>query len=169
MSALPLKYLNGYPPHVIDQVRALIEAGRLGEYLGNKYDQVHSVRNDGQLYDYVQELKNRHLRSAPPLAKVLYDSKLQVLKHALGTHTTISRVQGSKLKASREIRIASVFRDAPAPFLEMIAAHELAHIREADHNKAFYALCRHITGDYHQLELDLRLYLTHLDASAHSR
>ena len=163
MSALPLKYLNGYPPHVIDQVRALIEAGRLGEYLGNKYDQVHSVRNDGQLYDYVQELKNRHLRSAPPLAKVLYDSKLQVLKHALGTHTTISRVQGSKLKASREIRIATVFRDAPAPFLEMIAAHELAHIREADHNKAFYALCRHISADYHQLEFDLRLYLTDLE------
>lgn len=159
----PFTYINGYPPHVIDQVRALIEAGRLGEYLGNKYDQVHSVRNDGQLYDYVQELKNRHLRSAPPLAKVLYDSKLQVLKHALGTHTTISRVQGSKLKASREIRIATVFRDAPAPFLEMIAAHELAHIREADHNKAFYALCRHISADYHQLEFDLRLYLTHLE------
>lgn len=163
MSALPLKYLNGYPPHVIDQVRALIEAGRLGEYLGNKYDQVHSVRNDGQLYAYVQEMKNRYLRSAPPLAKVIYDGKLQVVKHALGTHTSISRNHGGKLKASREIRIAGVFRDAPAPFLEMIAAHELAHIREMDHNKAFYALCRHISSDYHQLEFDLRLYLTHLD------
>ena len=162
MSAPALKYLNGYPPHVLAQVRALIEADRLGEYLGNKYAQPHAVRNDRQLYDYVQELKDRHLRSAPPLSKVVYDGKLQVLKHALGTHTTISRVQGSKLKASREIRIASVFRDAPAPFLEMIVAHELAHIREHDHNKAFYALCRHISSDYHQLEFDLRLYLTHL-------
>jgi UTP pyrophosphatase len=107
-------------------------------------------------------MKNRYLRSAPPLAKVVYDSKLQVVKQALGTHTTISRNHGGKLKASREIRIASVFRDAPAPFLEMIAAHELAHMREADHNKAFYALCRHISSDYHQLEFDLRLYLTHL-------
>ena len=166
MTALPLKYLNGYPLHVLDQVRALIDTDRLGNYLGNKYDQAHAVRNDGQLYDYVQDMKNRHLRSAPPLSKVVYDGKLQVMKHALGTHTAISRNHGGKLKASREIRIASVFRDAPAPFLEMIAAHELAHIREPDHNKAFYALCRHITSDYHQLEFDLRLYLTHLDLTA---
>ena len=166
MSAPALKYLNGYPPHVLAQVRTLIEAGRLDAYLGNKYPQRHAVRNDGQLYDYVQELKNRHLRSAPPLSKVIYDGRLQVVKHALGTHTAISRNHGGKLKASREIRIASVFRDAPAPFLEMIAAHELAHIREHEHNKAFYALCRHISSDYHQLEFDLRLYLTHLDLTA---
>lgn len=161
-----LKYLNGYPPHVLEQVQRLIETDRLGEYLGNKYAQGHDVRNDRQLYDYVQALKDRHLRSAPPLAKVVYDGKLQVIKHALGMHTAISRNHGGRLKASREIRIASVFRDAPAPFLEMIAAHELAHIREADHNKAFYALCRHISTDYHQLEFDLRLYLTHLDRQA---
>ena len=164
MSALPLKYLNGYPPHVINQVRALIEAGRLGEYLGNKYDQVHSVRNDGQLYDYVQEMKNRYLRSAPPLAKVVYDTKLQVVKHALGTHTTISRNHGGKLKASREIRIATVFRDAPAEFLKMIVVHELAHLKEAEHDKAFYQLCQHMEPDYHQYEFDLRTYLAYRDA-----
>ena len=158
----PLKYLSAYPAHLQEQVRRLLAADRLGEYLGNKYAQSHAVRNDSQLYDYAQEMKNRYLRSAPPLAKVVYDSKLQVVKQALGTHTTISRNHGGKLKASREIRIASVFRDAPAPFLEMIAGHELAHMREADHNKAFYALCRHISRDYHQLEFDLRLYLTHL-------
>lgn len=166
MPAPVLKYLNGYPPHVLEQVQRLIETDRLGDYLGNRYAQGHAVRNDRQLYDYVQEMKDRHLRSAPPLAKVVYDGKLQVMKHALGTHTAISRNHGGRLKASREIRIASVFRDAPAPFLEMIAAHELAHIREADHNKAFYALCRHITAGYHQLEFDLRLYLTHLDRQA---
>jgi predicted metal-dependent hydrolase len=166
MNALP--YLNGYPPHVLEQVRAMIERGKLAEYLGNRYPDGHAVRNDRQLYDYVQELKDRYLRSSAPLSKVIYDGKLQVVKHALGTHTTISRVQGNKLKASREIRIASVFRDAPGPFLEMIAAHELAHIRESDHNKAFYQLCRHISSDYHQLEFDLRLYLTQqaLPASA---
>ena len=163
MSAPASRYLNGYPPHVLDQVRQLVDDNRLGEYLEKRYPEPHAVRNDGQLYDYVQEMKNRHLRSAPPLAKVVYDGKLQVVKHALGTHTAISRNHGGKLKASREIRIASVFRDAPAPFLEMIAAHELAHIREYEHNKAFYALCRHISSDYHQLEFDLRLYLTHLD------
>jgi predicted metal-dependent hydrolase len=98
-----------------------------------------------------------------PLGKVVYDSKLQVMKHALGTHTAISRVQGDRLKASREIRIATVFRDAPAGFLEMIVVHELAHLKEAAHNKSFYQLCTHMAPDYHQLEFDLRLYLTHLD------
>jgi len=99
-----------------------------------------------------------------PLGKVLYDGKLQVVKHALGTHTSISRVHGGRLKASREIRIASVFRDTPAAFLRMIVVHELAHLREPEHDKAFYQLCTHIEPDYHQLELDLRLYLTARDA-----
>lgn len=161
-----LKYLVGYPPHVLARVQALIEQGRLGEVLNDKYDQLHTVRTDGQLYDYVQSLKERHLRQSVPLGKVIYDSKLQVMKHALGTHTSISRVHGGKLKASREIRIATVFRDAPAEFLKMIAVHELAHLKEAEHDKAFYRLCTHMEPDYHQLEFDMRLYLTHLEAGA---
>jgi len=155
-----LKYLSGYPPHVQARVRELIEQGRLGTMLAEKYSQAHAVRSDGQLRDYVQALKDRHLRKSVPLGKVIYDSKLQVMKHALGTHTAISRVQGDKLKASREIRIATVFRDAPAEFLKMIVVHELAHLKEAEHNKAFYQLCTHMEPDYHQLEFDLRLYLT---------
>ena len=94
---------------------------------------------------------------------MVYDGKLQVMKHALGTHTAISRVHGGRLRASREIRIASVFRDAPADFLRMIVVHELAHLKEAEHDKAFYQLCTHMEPDYHQLEFDLRLYLTQLD------
>ena len=161
----PLKYLVGYPDHLQAQVHALIAQDRLGKILAEKYPEPHGVRNDRQLYDYVQELKDRHLRKAVPLGKVLYDSKLQLMKHALGTHTTISRVQGARLKSSRELRIATVFRDAPAEFLKMIVVHELAHLKEAEHNKAFYQLCTHMAPDYHQLEFDLRLYLTHLDRS----
>lgn len=160
-----LRYLAGYPPHLIAQVRALMEQGRLGTMLGQKYGQPHAVRNDSQLYEYVQDMKDRHLRQSAPVGKVVYDSKLQVMKHALGTHATISRVQGGRLKASREMRIASVFRDAPAEFLRMIVVHELAHLKQAAHDKAFYRLCTHMEPDYHQLEFDLRLYLTHLDAT----
>lgn len=162
----PLKYLAGYPPHVQARVHELLAEGRLGTLLADKYAEPHAVRNDGQLYDYVQALKERHMRKAVPLGKVLYDGKLQVMKHALGTHTSISRVQGGRLKASREIRIASVFRDAPAEFLKMIVVHELAHLREPEHDKAFYQLCTHMAPDYHQLEFDLRLYLTQRDADA---
>jgi predicted metal-dependent hydrolase len=160
----PLKYLAGYPQPIQARVLELIAQGRLGALLDEKYGEAHAVRSDGQLYDYVQALKERHMRKSVPLGKVLYDGKLQVVRHALGTHTAISRVQGGRLKASREIRIASVFRDAPAGFLKMIVVHELAHLKEAGHNKPFYQLCTHMAPDYHQLEFDLRLYLTHLEA-----
>jgi hypothetical protein len=43
-----LKYLAGYPQHLQARVRALIEQGRLGAMLGDKYGQPHAVRNDGQ-------------------------------------------------------------------------------------------------------------------------
>ncbi|MDD2785076.1 MAG: metal-dependent hydrolase, partial [Sulfuricurvum sp.] len=32
-----------------------------------------------------------------------------------------------------------------------------------EHNKAFYKLCTHIEPQYHQLEFEVRLYLTYLD------
>jgi predicted metal-dependent hydrolase len=88
---------------------------------------------------------------------------LQALAHALGTHTTISRVQGNKLKPKREIRIASMFKDAPPEFLQMIAVHELTHSKEREHDKAFDKLCTYMAPNYHQLEFEVRLYLTHLD------
>jgi predicted metal-dependent hydrolase len=161
-----LKFLNGYPEHLLGQVRELIAEDRLGKLLRSKYPEFHDVRNDRQLYDYVCEIKDRHMRKTERLDRVIYDDKLQVIKHALGTHTSISRAHGGRLKASREIRIASVFRDAPAPFLRMIVVHELAHSKETEHNKAFYQLCRHIEPDYHQLEFDTRLYLTQREIDA---
>ncbi|MDC8784318.1 M48 metallopeptidase family protein [Roseateles koreensis] len=159
----PLKYLNGYSPELQAQVHQLIEAGRLGEVLARRYPEAHAVRSDSALFDYVQSFKQRYLRNAEPLSKVCFDAKLKVVQHALGTHTRASRVQGSKLKSKREIRVATLFREAPAEFLKMIVVHELAHIKELDHNKAFYQLCHHMAPNYGQLEFDLRLYLTHLD------
>ena len=160
------KYLQGYPGEVQQQVAQLLQAGALGQRLRSKYGPAsHGVRTDRALYDYVLALKNAFMRGADPLSKVGYDSRLQVIGHALGTHTTISRVQGSKLKAKREIRIAALFKDAPEPFLKMITVHELAHLKEKAHDKAFYQLCSYMEPDYHQLEFDLRLYLTHLDAA----
>jgi predicted metal-dependent hydrolase len=153
--------LLGYAEPLRQQVQALIDAGTLGDWLARRHPEPHAVRTDGALYDYVQTLKARHLRSAPPLAKVVYAPRLQVVQQALGTHTTIARVQGGKLKAKREIRIAALFKDAPAALLEMIVVHELAHLKEPAHDKAFYALCRHMSGDYERLEFDARVWLTY--------
>jgi predicted metal-dependent hydrolase len=158
-----LTYLAGYPPHIQDQVRALIEQGRLAETLKARYPDTHAVRSDSALYDYVMALKQRHLRNGAPINKVMYDSSLGLAARALGTHTTVSRVQGGKLKAKHELRVATLFRDAPPEFLKMIVVHELAHLKSREHDKAFYQLCTHMEPQYHQYEFDLRLHLTQLD------
>jgi predicted metal-dependent hydrolase len=159
-------YLAGYPPDLVEQVRRLIDQGRLADVLLQKYPLPHAVRTDSALYDYVHELKAEYLRNAGQLSKVAFDSKLHVIRNALGTHTTISRVQGSKLKSKREIRVAALFKAVPPEFLRMIVVHELAHMKERAHDKAFYQLCRHMEPAYHQLEFDLRTYLSHLEATA---
>jgi len=161
----PLPYLQAYPEATRAQVQALLDQGRVAQWLTDKYPQGHGLRTDRALYDYVQDAKNSFLRGAEPLSKVAFDSKLHVVQNALGTHTTISRVQGSRLKSKHEIRIASLFKDAPAEFLRMIVVHELAHLRERAHDKAFYKLCTHMEPEYHQLEFEVRVYLTHLEAS----
>ena len=155
-----MKYLQGHPPELQARVRELIANGQLAQALSQRYPEPNAVRTDPALYDYVMALKARHMRSAPPVAKVAYDNRLQLLHQALGTHTTVSRAQGNRLKAKREIRVASLFKEAPAAFLKMIVVHELAHLKEHDHAKAFYALCVHMAPDYHQLEFDTRCWLT---------
>jgi predicted metal-dependent hydrolase len=155
-----LKYLQGYPPALLAKVQDLIRKGELGASVARRYPEAHSVRSDKALIAYVGEIKSRHLKSAPPLAKVAFDKQLHVARNALGTHTAISRVQGGQLKAKRELRVAALFKEAPAAFLRMIVVHELAHLKEREHDKAFYALCTHMEGDYHQLEFDTRLWLT---------
>ncbi|WP_374439662.1 M48 metallopeptidase family protein [Pseudomonas panipatensis] len=156
----PLRYLQAYPQQLQDQVRQLIAENRLGEYLQRRYPGRHEVQSDKALYAYAMQLKQEHMRNAPAVDKVLYDSKLDVVQRTLGLNTAISRVQGGKLKAKKEIRVAALFKDAAPEFLKMILVHELAHLRERDHSKAFYQLCEYMLPAYHQLEFDLRVYLT---------
>ena len=159
-----MKYLAGYPAQLQTQVSDLLAEDKLGEFLLKKYPLGHDVRTDRALYQYVQDLKSEFIRSAEPISKIVFDSKLHVIRNALGTHTYISRVQGGKLKAKNEIRIATLFRETPAAFLQMIAVHELAHVKEKQHDKAFYKLCTYMQPDYHQTEFDLRMYLTYLES-----
>ncbi|UST79397.1 YgjP-like metallopeptidase domain-containing protein [Pseudomonas siliginis] len=161
-----LKYLQAYPAQLQDQVRQLIADGRLGEYLNQRYSGRHDVQSDKALYSYALDLKQQYMRNAPAIDKVLFDNRLDLTHRALGLHTTVSRVQGGKLKANKEIRIAALFKDAAPDFLKMIVVHELAHFKESDHNKAFYKLCEHMLPGYHQIEFDLRVYLTWRDMQA---
>lgn len=114
-------------------------------------------------------IKNQYLRQSSPLSKVVYDDKIDVVHQALGLHTFVSRVQGSQLKAKNEIRVGSVFKSSSVDFLRMIVVHELAHLREKQHNKAFYKLCEYMEPRYHKLEFDMRLYLTQLEVLAKAK
>lgn len=158
-----LKYLNSYDAKLQAQIQMLIEQDKLGDYLLSHYKDTHNYTSDKSLYTYVMEVKNEHMKSSSPVAKVMYDTKIRDVSAALGTHTFVSRVQGAKLKAKHEIRISHVFKNMPEAFLKMIVTHELAHLKVKEHNKAFYKLCTYIEPDYHQFEFDLRVYLTYKD------
>ncbi len=157
-----MKYLQHYPQHIQDQIQTLIDKKKLTAYLQKKYPKTHNIKTDKALYSYVMDYKNEYFKKFQ-VSKVIYDGKINVINNALGMHTFVSRVQGNKLKSKNEIRVASMFKNAPEQFLEMIVVHELAHFKEKEHNKAFYKLCTFIQDDYHQIEFDLRVYLLHLD------
>lgn len=156
-----LTYLRHYPSAILQQVQQLIEQGRLQQVLQQRYPEpIHAIQTDKALYELTMALKQQFLKSSAPVSKVVFDGKLHVIRNALGTHTQVSRVQGHQLKSKNEIRIASTLKKLPFPLLRMVVVHELAHLKEKDHNKAFYQLCEHMEPQYHQLELDLRLFLT---------
>lgn len=154
------KYIQHYSLALQDQVRQLQSQGKLGDYLCARYPQSHIIQTSKALFLYCNDIKQRYMRNVSVLAKVSYDSRLTMQHHAFGLNTAISRVQGGKLKAKKEIRIADIFKEMPEAFLRMIVVHELAHLKERDHNKAFYQLCEHMEPNYHQLEFDCRVYLT---------
>lgn len=157
-----LKYLSGYSADLQSQVQRLIDTNQLGPWLEQRYPPQprHLIQTDAALYDYTQRLKQTFMRSSDPLSKVYFDTRMHVIDNALGQHQFVSRVQGSKLKRKNEIKVSALFKRLPEPLLRMVVVHELAHLREKEHNRAFYQLCQHMEPDYHQLELDLRLFLT---------
>jgi len=158
-----LKYLSSYSDQVKSQVKQMLEQDTLGKFLLTKYPQTHDITNDKKLREFVMDLKNNYLKKSSPISKIIYDPKIHVVNNALGLHTFVSRVQGNKLKSKNEIRISEMFRRCPEPFLQMITVHELAHVKEKNHDKAFYKLCQHMLPDYHQLEFEMRLYLTQVE------
>lgn len=158
-----LDYIAHYPEHLKAQIRRLIAEEKLGTYLLSKYPTTHTLTSDKALYTYAMELKSKHLRKSEPITKVLYDGKINDLNDALGLHRTTIKNHGGRLRSKSEIRVATLFKNAPESFLKMICVHELSHLKEKEHNKAFYALCENMEPNYHQLEFDVRLYLTHLD------
>lgn len=160
-----LPYLSQYPIEHQQQVAQLLADNKVGQLLKRKYPAVHEMPSHAALYEFTQQIKNEFMKKSPPLSKAIYDGKIHVINNALGTHRFTSKNHGGKLKAKNEIRISSLFQKVPEDFLRMIVVHELAHFKEKEHNKAFYQLCCHMMPDYHQVEFDVRVYLTELEAN----
>lgn len=160
---MELEYLKGYAPHLISGIETMIEKKKLHLYLLNNYPKTHKVANDKLLYNYVMDYKNKYLKKGDPISKIVYDPKISLEHQALGLHTFITRIQGKKLKSKNEIRVASVFKNMPEEFLRVIVVHELAHLKEKNHDKSFYKLCENMEPNYYQLEFDMRVYLTYMD------
>lgn len=158
-----LRYIQGYPQHIVEQVKSLVDNGKLIPWFEQRYPLKHQIKSEKTLFEYVMVIKNQFMKKTAPVSKVAYDNKIHLINNALGLHSVISRNHGGKLKSKNEIRISSVFKEAPEPLLRMLVVHELAHLREKDHDKSFYQLCCHMEPDYHQLEFDARLFMIYLD------
>ncbi len=157
------KYLSGYSVQLVSQIQNLLESDQLTAMLLKKYPKPHTFTNNQSLREYALALKNQYMKKSQSLSKVMYDDKIHVVNNALGLHTYVSRVQGGKLKSKNELRVSSVLKRAPEPFLNMVVVHELAHLKEKEHNKSFYRLCEHMLPNYHQLEFDMRVYLIQIE------
>ena len=154
-----LRYIAHYSEATRDRVREMVEAEKLGTFLLKRYPTPHEINSNKLLRAYTNQIKSTYLRSSERLSKVCFDDKLHLIQHALGTQSFISLAHGGRLKKRRELRVSSLFKRCPEPMLKMIVVHELAHLKEREHNEAFYRLCVHMEEDYHQLEFEARLYL----------
>ena len=158
-----LKYISAYPDHLQQQIKTLMDKDQLSHYLLKRFPEPHKINNDKALRDYVNQIKQTYMKKSGALSKIQYDNKIHLVNNALGMHSYVSRVQGNKLKSKNELRISTLFKTAPLELLNMICVHELAHIKEKEHNKAFYQLCQYMLSNYHQLEFDARVYLTQVE------
>lgn len=160
---MELKYLKSYPKDISEAVKNLILEDKLAFYLKNKYKNINTYKKDRDLYLLAKEIKNKHMKNEKLPEKIFYDNKIELSHQALGLHTYLAIKQGKKYKAKNEIKISARFKELPYEFLENILIHELCHLKEKEHNKAFYKLCKNINSKYFEVELDIRIYLTYID------
>lgn len=157
------KYLNGYSEELISQVDQAIKENKLGIILKSRYKSKHTITTDKELYNLTVSIKNQYMKNSKMPNRVYYDNKIETLNNALGLHSYIPIQHGKKIKVINDIKISMNFKNMPYEFLYNVLIHEIAHLKEKDHNKAFYNLCQNMSPDYFQVDFDLRLYLTYLD------
>lgn len=109
-------YIQHYSLALQEQVRQLQAQNKLEDYFDSRYPRSHAIQTSKALFVYCNDIKQRYMRNVSALAKVTYDSRLTMQQHAFGLNTSISRVQGGKLIAKKEIRISDLFKKIPEAF-----------------------------------------------------
>jgi hypothetical protein len=160
---MEFKYLKGYSDNIHISVNKLIENEKLGFYLENKYKKINFLKKDKELYNLAKEIKDKYIKNQKLPERIIYDNKIELCNQALGLHSYIPSKQGKKIKIKNEIKISSRFKELPYEFMENVLIHELCHLKEKEHNKAFYSLCKNISENYFEIDLDIRIYLTYID------
>ena len=100
-------------------------------------------------------------------AKAYLPQRVEFYARQMGLYPTQVRITGARTRfgsCSSQGHICFSWRlmQYPPEAIDYVVVHELAHLKEKEHNKAFYQLCCHMEPQYHQLEFDTRLWLTQL-------
>ncbi len=157
--AIGLAFLESCSDKVQNKIRSIIEDDGLEVYLKDLYPETHSISTDKALFVYAQDIRKKYMRKAKPAHKVIFDETDDNVYNALGDKNNDLILADNGHKIKNVIRIASLFKSAPAELFYMVVVHELAHLKERDHSKNFYRLCLHMDDDYDQHEFDLKLFL----------
>ena len=100
-------------------------------------------------------------------AKACLPERVAYYSERMGLYPTQVRITGARTRfgsCSSQGHICFSWRlmQYPPEAIDYVVVHELAHLKEKEHNKAFYQVCCHMEPQYHQLEFDTRLWLTQL-------
>lgn len=157
--AIDLSFLEEYSQEEQSEIRSLMEEGKLESYINARYPEKHDIITDKALFTYTQGIRKKYMKKCPPAHKVVFDDKNETAYNALGDKDNELILTDNGHKIKNVMRIASLFKTAPAELFYMVVVHELAHLKDREHSRNFYRLCEHMDNDYYEHENDLKLYL----------
>ena len=59
-----LRYIQGYPEHIITPVTKMYQDGRLETWFNQRYPEHHTIKSEKALFNYTMAIKNRYMKRA---------------------------------------------------------------------------------------------------------
>ena len=71
-----LRYIQGYPEHIVTPVTQMVESGRLQNWFKQRYPDNHTIKSEKALFEYTIAIKNRYMIGwNPKNFEKMYNSK----------------------------------------------------------------------------------------------